>query len=166
MRGKLGLVLKGRAMLSKSLIQFSVDGRGCVPSLISYLRRNYDEVNEDNGGLLQKVPCRHCCTQGPQPCSGPLLTHASARGSWTCVGKSGSVSCGVTAPFSWVLLKGAVILFVPSKILFVPSKSLFPQSCVSSGSSVVGLMATSFKRAYARPRSTAPRAPAPAAVHC
>ena len=104
MRGKLGLVLKGRAMLSKSLIQFSVDGRGCVPSLISYLRRNYDEVNEDNGGLLQKVPCRHCCTQGPQPCSGPPLTHASAGGSWTCVGKSGSVSCGVTAPFSWVLL--------------------------------------------------------------
>ena len=48
------------------------------------------------------------------------------------------------------------------------------QSCVSSGSSVVGLMATSSKRAYeyssllhpAIPRSTVPRAPAPAAVHC
>ena len=26
------------------------------------------------------------------------------------------------------------------KVLFVPSKSLFPQSCVSSGSSMVGLM--------------------------
>ena len=33
------------------------------------------------------------------------------------------------------------------KVLFEPSKSLFPQSCVSSGSSVVGLMATSSKRA-------------------
>ena len=32
MRGKLGLM--GRAMLSKSLIQFSVNGRGCVPSLL------------------------------------------------------------------------------------------------------------------------------------
>ena len=52
------------------------------------------------------------------------------------------------------------------KVLFVPSKSLFPQSCVSSGSSMVGLMVTSSKRAYAIPRSTAPRAPAPAAVHC
>ena len=41
----------------------------------------------------------------------------------------------------------------------VPSKSLFPQSCVSSGSSMVGLMATSSKRAYAIPGSTAPRAP-------
>ena len=38
------------------------------------------------------------------------------------------------------------------KVLFVPSKSLFPQSCVSSGSSVLGLMAISSKRAYATPR--------------
>ena len=34
MRGKLGLVLMGGAMLSKSLIQFSVDGWSCVPSLL------------------------------------------------------------------------------------------------------------------------------------
>ena len=39
------------------------------------------------------------------------------------------------------------------KVLFVPSKSLFPQSCVSSGGSIVGLMATSSKRAYATLRS-------------
>ena len=52
------------------------------------------------------------------------------------------------------------------KVLFVPSKSLFPQSCVSSGGSMMGLMATSSKRAYAIPRSAAPRAPAPVAVHC
>ena len=50
------------------------------------------------------------------------------------------------------------------KILFVPSKSLFPQPCVSSGSSSVGLMVTSFKRAYAMPRSATPRAPV--AGHC
>ena len=31
---KLGLVLMGGAMLSKSLIQFSLDGQGCVPSLL------------------------------------------------------------------------------------------------------------------------------------
>ena len=52
------------------------------------------------------------------------------------------------------------------KVLFVPSKSLFPQSCVSSGGSMVGLMATSSKRAYAIPRSAVPRAPAPVAAHC
>ena len=35
------------------------------------------------------------------------------------------------------------------------------QSCVRFGSSMVGLMVTSSKRAYAIPRSAAPRAPAP-----
>ena len=50
-------------------------------------------------------------------------------------------------------------------VLCVPSKNLFPQSCVSSGGSMVGLMATSSKGAYPIPRSAAPRAPAPAAVH-
>ena len=52
------------------------------------------------------------------------------------------------------------------RVLFVPSKSLFPQSSVSSGGSMMGLTATSSKRAYAIPRSTAPRAPDPAGVHC
>ena len=73
----------GRAMLSKSLIQFSVDGQGCVPSLLFDLRPNYGGGNEDNGDLLQKIPCRHCCTQCPRLCSRPPSTHASARVSWT-----------------------------------------------------------------------------------
>ena len=34
----------GGAMLSKSLIQFSVDRQGCVPSLLFGLRSNYDGV--------------------------------------------------------------------------------------------------------------------------
>ena len=42
-----GLVLMGGAMLSKSLIQFSVDERGCVPSLLFDLRLNYSGGNED-----------------------------------------------------------------------------------------------------------------------
>ena len=46
----------------------------------------------------------HCCTQCPQPCSRPPPTHASARDSWTLTGLSGSVSCGVPAPYSWVLV--------------------------------------------------------------
>ena len=49
------------------------------------------------------------------------------------------------------------------KVLFVPSKSLFSQSCV--GGFMVGLMATSSKRAYAIPRSIERRVLAPAAVH-
>ena len=53
-----------------------------------------------------------------------------------------------------------------TQLLFVFSNSLFPQSCVSSGGSMVGLMVTFSKRAYAIPRSSEPRSPAFAEVHC
>ena len=46
----------------------------------------------------------HCSTQCPRPCSRPPSTPASFGDSWTLTGKSESVSCGVTAPFSWVLM--------------------------------------------------------------
>ena len=111
---KLGLVLMGRAMLSKSLIQISVDGQGCVPSLLFDLRPNYGGGSEDNGDLLQKTPSMPCHTQCPQPWSRSLLTHASIRDSWTLTAKSGSVSCGVTAPFSWVLVHTRFCLCPPS----------------------------------------------------
>ena len=90
----------------------------------------------------------------------PNLQQATADPhlSWRLLDKSGSVSFG--GYFSFLFGPGV------HKVLFVPSKSVFPQSSVSSGSSMVGLMVTSSKRAYAIPRSTAPRAPAPAAVHC
>ena len=42
----------GEAMLSKSLVQFSVDGQGYVPSLLFDLRPNYAGGNEDNVDLL------------------------------------------------------------------------------------------------------------------
>ena len=100
---QLGLVLMGRAMLSKSLIEFSADGQCRVPSLLFDLTKLW-WANEDNGNLLQKVPCIHCCVQWPQPFNRPPLTHVSAGASWILTGKYGSVSCGVTAPFSWVLV--------------------------------------------------------------
>jgi len=49
----------GGAMLSKYLIKFSVEGQGCVFTLLFDLRPNYGGGNEDNGNLLQKVPCTH-----------------------------------------------------------------------------------------------------------
>ena len=102
-KGKLGLILMGRAIFSKSLIQFSVVGRGCVLSLLFDLRPNYGGDNEDNGDLLQKVPCMHCCTQCLQHCTRPLPTHASTRDSWTLMGIFGSVSClgQLLSPESW-----------------------------------------------------------------
>ena len=67
----------GGAMLSKSLIQLSVDGRGCVPSLLFDLRPNYGGGDGDND-----MPGP---TQCPQPCSShhpptPLLETADTPG--------------------------------------------------------------------------------------
>ena len=51
---KLVLALVGKAMLSKSLIQFSVEGQSCVPFLYFGLMSNYGRGNGSNGDLLQK----------------------------------------------------------------------------------------------------------------
>ena len=40
-------------------------GQGCVPSLLFDLRTNLGGGIEDNGDLLQKVPCMHCPTLCP-----------------------------------------------------------------------------------------------------
>ena len=54
-----------------------------------------------------------CYTQCPKACSRPPLTHTSAGDSWTLTGKSGSVSYGVTALFSWVLVHTTLCLCCP-----------------------------------------------------
>ena len=61
-----------------------------------------------------------------------------------------SVSYEVTAPFSWVL--------VPRRFCSCPRRVYFPVLC-KFWQLYGGLMATSSKRAYAIPRSAAPRAP-------
>ena len=62
-----------------------------------------------------------CYTHCPQPCSRAPQTHAFAGYSWTLLGKSGSVSCGVTAPFSWVL--------VHTRFCLCPPRVYFPVLC-------------------------------------
>ena len=73
---------------------------GLCSLLFSNLRPNYGGGNEDCGDLFQKIPCMRCHSQCPCPCSRPPPTHVSARNSWTLTGKSGSVSCGLSAPFA------------------------------------------------------------------
>ena len=126
------------------------------PSLLFDLRSNYGGAKEDNGDLLQKFPCTHGCTQGPRPCTRPPPTHASALDSWTLTGKSGPVSHGVTAPFSG--------FWCPQGSICTLQESVSPVLC-KFWWLYGGLMATTFKRAYATPRSTAPRAPNPVAGH-
>ena len=82
-----------------------------------YLGPNYGGDNEDNHDLLQKIPCMYCCTSAPNPAAGhhqptPLLE------SWTLTGKSGSVSCGATAPFSWC-----------TRFCLCPPRVYFPVLC-------------------------------------
>ena len=115
---ELGLVLMGRAMLRKSLTQFSVDRQDCVPSLLFGLRPNYVWVRVNGNFLPYPSPVLF---SAPNPLAGHCQTTLPSGDSWTLTGKSGSVSSGATAPFSWVL--------VHTNFTFVPSKSLFPQSC-------------------------------------
>ena len=68
--GKLGLIQMGGAMLNKSLIWFSVDGEGCIPSLLLDLRLNYGGVSEDNGSLLLKVLCIPAIFSDPELAAG------------------------------------------------------------------------------------------------
>ena len=79
--GKLGLVLMDGAMLSKSLIQFSVDGWSCVPSLLFTWGQTLVEVVAVMDTLSKSS--MHCCTQCPQPFSRPLRTHTSTGDSRT-----------------------------------------------------------------------------------
>ena len=84
--------------------------------------------------LLHSVPLTlQQATADPHLCQRLLDTHGQV---WV------SLLCGHC---SFLLCPGA------HKVLFVPSKSLFPQSCVSSAGSMVGLIATSTKRACAIP---------------
>ena len=142
----------GGAMLSKSLIQFSVDGRGHVPSLLFDLKPNYGGGNENNSTSFRRS---HACTaalSAPNPAAGhhdPRL----CRDSWTLPGKSGSVSC--KGPCSFLLGPGA------HKVLFMCSKSLFFPVLCKVWQLYGGVNGTSSKRAYAIPKSTVSRAPVP-----
>ena len=118
---------------------------------------NYGGDNEDNGELLQKGPMQALLYSVP-----PALQQATTnpRLCWRLLDTYGQV---------WVsLLWGhcSFLLGPGAQGSVCALQESVSQSLVSSGSSMVGLMATSSKRAYAIPRSAAPRAPAPAAVHC
>ena len=142
-------------MLSKSLIQFSAEGWGCVPSLLFDLGPNYPRGNEDNGTSFKRSLACTASLGAPNPPAGHHQT--------TPLPEPPGYS---QASLGQSLLVSLLLSLGPGthKFLYVPSKSLFTQSCVTSGSSMVGLMVTSSKRAYAIPRSAAPRAPA--AGHC
>ena len=115
--GKLGLVLIGRALLSKSLIPFSVDGWGCVLSLLFDLRPKMVAVMKimvtyfkgPMQALLHSVlQTLQQTTTNPCVCQRLLDTHGQF---WFSL---------LWGHCSFLLGPGA------QKVLFVPSKSLSP----------------------------------------
>ena len=121
-----------------------------------YLGPNYGGGNKDNGDLLQNILCIHCYTQCPQPSSRPPLTDPCLC--WRLLDTHRHVCVSLWGHCSFLLCLGA-------QGSVCALQESISQSSVSSGSSMVGLMATSSKRAYATPKSAAPRAPVPVAVH-
>ena len=125
--GKLGLVLMGRAMLSKSLIQFSVDGWSCVPFLLFDLRPNYGGRNEGKATSFKRSHPRIAALSAPSPAAGPCPPMPPSQWetpwhSWASLGRCLGILWGHC---SFLLDTGV------HKVLFVPSKSLFTQSCRS-----------------------------------
>ena len=103
LRGILGLVLMGGAMLNKSLIQFSVEGRGCVSTLLFDLRTNCGGGNEDDGDLLQKVPWCTAALGAPSPAAGdrwPMPPPETPGHSQASLGQS-LVGSLLLSPGSW-----------------------------------------------------------------
>ena len=121
-------------MLSKSLIQFSIDGWSCVPSLLFTWGQTMVEVMKI---VVTSLKISHACTAtlSAPTCSRPPGTHAPTRDSWIPTGKSRTVSVGalLLSPGSWC-----------TRFCCAHQKSI-SQSCVSSGNSMVGLMITSTK---------------------
>ena len=143
-------------MLSKSSIQFSVEGWGCIPSPLFYLEPNLGGGHEAMGTslncsmrtLLHSVPLAlQQATTDPRFRQRLLDTHGQV---W--VSLLWGHCCFLLGPGA----QGSVCALQES----------VSQSCVSSGSSMLGLMVTSSKRAYVTPRSATPRATPPAAGHC
>ena len=59
--------------------------------------------------------------QCPCPCGEPLPTHTSAGDPPELAGSFESISCGVTAPLLWVLVRAKFCLCTPSlEYLFLP----------------------------------------------
>ena len=145
LRGILGLVLMDGALLSKSLIQFSVDGWSCVPSLLFTWGQSRMEVMKIMVTSQKGFHAYTATVHAPNPAAGhhwptPLSEthgHPQARLLWGHC----SFLLGPDA-------QGSVCALQES----------FPQSYVSLGSSMVGLMVTSSKTTYAIPT---PRAPVP-----
>ena len=151
LRGKLGLVLMGRAMLSKSSTQISVDRAVFPPCCLTWGQTMVEVMK-----IMATSFKRSHALSAPDPAAGrrwPTPLPETPGHSWASLRQS--IQWVLVSPGSWCT-QGFVCAL---------QESVSP-ALLSSDGFMVGLMATSSKRAYAIPRSAAPRAPASGAVHC
>ena len=144
-------------MLNISLIQFSADGWSYVPSLLFTWGQTMVEVMKIMVTSFKRSHAHAATLSAPNPAADhhqPTSLLETPGHSWTSLGQS-LVGSLLLSPVSWCT-QGSVCAL----------QGLFSQSCVSSGGSMVGLMATSSKRAYSIPRSAGARAPVLLAVYC
>ena len=144
------------AMLSKSLMQFSVDGLSCVPPLLFTWGQTMVEVMKI---MVTSLKRSHACTatlSAPNLAAGhhqPTPLPETPRHPQASPGQS-PVGSLLLSPWTRC-----------TRFCLCPPRVCFPVLC-SSGCSMMGSMVTSSERTYAVPKSAAPRAPAPAADHC
>ena len=155
LRGILGLGPMGRAMFSKSLIQFSIDGWSCVPSLLFTWGQTMMEVMKIMVASLKRPQACTAIVCAPNPAAGRHWPTPAPETPGHSQASQGSLLWGQCSFLLGPGAQGSVCARQES----------MSQPCVSSGSSMVGLMVASSKRAYATFKSAAPRAPVPAAGH-
>ena len=132
--------------------------RGYVPSLLFTWGQTMVKVMRIMVTSFKKPHAHVAPLSAPNPASG----HCQPAPLMETPGHS-QASLGQSLVGSLLLYPGS---WCTQGFVWVLQKSVSPVLCKSCVSSVVLLMATSIKRAYAIPRSAAPRAPAPAAVRC
>ena len=114
--GKLGLVLMGKDMLSKSLIQFSIDDGGCFPSLLFLWGQTMVEVMKIT---VISFKMSHACTatlSAPNAAAGqhwPMPLPETPGHSWVNLGQF-LVGSLLLSPGSWC----AQGYFCPPRVCF------------------------------------------------
>ena len=153
--GKLGLVLVSTAMLSKCLIQFSVEVLA-LSSLLFDLRPNYGGGDEDKGDLLQNVPCTATLSApNPATCHRWHMPPPENAGHSQASLVQSLVGSLLLSPRFWC-----------TQVSICPVQEAVSPVLCKFWQLYGGLMVTSSKGAYAAPRSIAPRALVSEAGHC
>ena len=138
-------------MLNKCLIQFSADGWSCVPSLLFTWGQTMVKVIKIMVTSFKRSHAYTATLSAPNPAAShhrltPLLEtpgHSQASLGQSLMGSL------LLSPGSWC-----------TRFCLCPPRVYFPVLC-KFWRLYGGLMATSSKRAYAIPKTAAPRAPAP-----